>query len=81
MGRHCAEVVCIQMGKQETHPGWDLKVGKPVEEEMEMAWAWLHDQDLMMDYNGKEPPLKWALPRYQALSKCQFGDTVGEATQ
>ena len=45
-----------------------------------MAWAWLQDQDLTMDYNGKELPLEWALCGYQALSKCQFGDTVGEAT-
>ena len=37
----CAEVGCIQMGEQETRPGWDLKVGEPVEEELEMAWAWL----------------------------------------
>ena len=44
------------MGEQETHPGWDLKVGKPAEEELEMAWAWLHDQGLLMDYNGKELP-------------------------
>ena len=25
------------MGEQKTHPGWDLKVGKPAEEELEMA--------------------------------------------
>ena len=49
------------------------------EEELEMAWAWLHDRDLMMDYNGKELPPEWALCRYRALSKCQFGDTVDEA--
>ena len=34
----------------------------------------------MMDYNGKELPLEWALCRYWALSKYQFGDTVDEAT-
>ena len=34
----------------------------------------------MMDHNGKELPLEWALCRYLALSKCQFGDTVDEAT-
>ena len=67
------------MGKQETHPGWDLKAGELVEEELEMARAWLHDRDLMMDYNGKELPPEWALCRYRALSKCQFGDTVDEA--
>ena len=33
-----------------------------------------------MDYNGKKLPPEWALCRYQALSKCQFGDTVDEAT-
>ena len=37
--------------------------------------------DLLMDYNGKELPLEWDLCRYQALSKCQFGDTVDEATR
>ena len=58
------------MSEQETCPGWDLKVGEPTEEKLEMAWAWLHDQDLMMDHNGKELPPEWALCRYQALSKC-----------
>ena len=66
-------------GEQKTCPGWDLKAGKPAEEELEMVRAWLHDQDLMMDYNGKELLLEWALCRYWALSKCQFGDTVSEA--
>ena len=46
-----------------------------------MVWAWLHDQDLMMDYNGKELPLEQALCKYRALSKCQFGDTVDEAAR
>ena len=46
-----------------------------------MARPWLHDRDLTMDYNGKELPPDWALHRYWALSKCQFGDTVGEAAQ
>ena len=73
------EVVCIQTGEQETCLGWDLKVGKLAEEELEMAWGWLHDQNLMMDYNGKELPLEWALCRYRALSKCQFGDIIDEA--
>ena len=67
------------MGKQETRPGRDLKAGKLAEEELEMARAWLHDRDLLMDYNGKELPLEWALHRYWALSKCQFGDTVDES--
>ena len=35
----------------------------------------------MMNYNGKELPLEWALCRYQALSKCQFGETVDEAAR
>ena len=52
-----------------------------MEEELEMAWAWLCDRDLTMDDNGKECPPEWALHRYQALSKCQFGDTVDEAAQ
>ena len=34
-----------------------------------------------MDDSGKELPLEWALCRYRALSKCQFGDTVDEAAQ
>ena len=56
MGGHHAKVGCIQTGEQETHLGWDLKAGEPAEEELEMVRAWLHDQDLMMDYNGKELP-------------------------
>ena len=44
-----------------------------------MARAWLRDRDLTMDDNGKELPPEWALCRYRALSKCQFGDTVDEA--
>ena len=51
------------------------------EEEVEMARAWLCEQDLTIDYNGKELPLEWALCRYRALSKCQFGDTVDEAAR
>ena len=34
-----------------------------------------------MDDNGKELPSEQALCRYQALSKCQFGDAVDEAAQ
>ena len=52
-----------------------------IEEELETAWAWLHDQDLLDDLNGKELPLEWAHCRFWALSKCQFEDTVNEATQ
>ena len=79
-GCHAAEVGSIQTGELKIRPGWDMKAGKLAEDELEMARAWLRDRDLMMDYNGKELPLEWALHRYQALSKCQFGDTVGEAT-
>ena len=35
----------------------------------------------MMNHNGKELPLEWALCKYRALSKCQLGDTIDEATQ
>ena len=49
------------------------------EEELEMVWAWLHDQNLLDDPNGKELPLEWALCRFWALSKHQFGDTFDEA--
>ena len=50
-----------------------------VEEELEIAWAWLHEQDFLDDLNGKELPPDWEFHRFWALSKCQFGDTVGEA--
>ena len=53
----------------------------PAEDELETARAWLHDRDLMMDDNGNELPPERALCRYRALSKCQFGDTVGEAAR
>ena len=55
--------------------------GKLAGEELEMVWAWLHARDLLMDHNGKELPPEWAFHRYWALSKCQFGDTVGNATR
>ena len=71
----------VQEDEQKTRPGWDQKVDDLVEEELEMARAWLHDQDLMMDDNGKELPPERALHRYWALSKCQFGDTVDEAAR
>ena len=75
-----AKVGCVQTGEQESHPGRDLKVGELVEEELEMVRTWLNDRDLMMDHNSKEFPPEQALCRYQALSKCQFGDIVDEAT-
>ena len=53
----------------------------PAEEELEMAWAWLRDRDLTTDDRGKELPPERALRRYRALTKCQFGDTVGEAAK
>ena len=80
-GRRATEVGSVQEGKQKTRPGWDPKAGNLVEEELEMVRVWLRDRDLMMDFNGKEFPLEWALHRYQALSKCQFGDTVDEAAR
>ena len=46
-----------------------------------MARAWLHDRNLTIDDKGKELPPEWALCSYRALSKCQFGDTVGEAAR
>ena len=49
------------------------------EEELKMAWAWLHDWHLPDNPNGKGLPPEWALCRFQVLSKCQFVDTVGEA--
>ena len=52
-----------------------------VEEELEMVWAWLYNQDLLDYPNSKVLPPKWALCRFWALSKCQFGDTLGEAIQ
>ena len=56
MGSHHTTVECVQMGKLETCPEQDQKAGKLAEEELEIAWAWLHDQDLIIDYNGKEFP-------------------------
>ena len=53
----------------------------PAEEELEMARAWLCDRDLTMDDKRKEFPPERALHRYWALSKYQFGDTVGEAAR
>ena len=50
-----------------------------VEEELETVQAWIHDQDLLDNSNSKELSPEQALYRFQALSKCQFGDTVGEA--
>ena len=38
-------------------------------------------RNLLDDHNSKELSLEWALHRFWALSKCQFGDTVDEATQ
>ena len=54
-GRH-AKVGSVQMGKQETRPRGDLKVGEPAEEELEIARAWLCDQDLLDNHNSKELP-------------------------
>ena len=59
--RHTAKVGCIHPGELKTQPGRDPKVGKLVEEELKMVWAWLYNRDLLMDHNGKELPLEWAL--------------------
>ena len=50
------------------------------EEELEIVLAWLHDQDLLDDPDSKGLPLERVICRFWALSKCQFGDTVDEAT-
>ena len=52
-----------------------------VEEELEIAWISLCNKELLDYPKGKELPLDWALFCFWALSKCQFGGTVGEATQ
>ena len=46
-----------------------------------MAWIWLHNQKLLNNHNGKELPPEWALYRFWAPFKCQFGDTIDEATR
>ena len=69
----------VQDSKQKTCPGRDQNADDPAEEELETAWAWLHDCDLTMDDDGTELPPDRALCKYQALSKCQFGDAVDEA--
>ena len=43
--------------------------------------TWLHDWDLLVDTNSKKLLLEQVLCRFQALSKYQFGEAVGEATQ
>ena len=50
-----------------------------MEQELEMTLAWLYDRNLLDDPNSKELPPDRALCRFQALSKYQFGDTIGEA--
>ena len=77
---HADKVGCTHPANPNTQAGRDPKADKLTEEELEMVWAWLHDQKLLDDYNGKDLPLKWALYRFWALFKCQFGDTVDGAT-
>ena len=77
---HAAKVGCIHLVEPKAQPGRDPQAAKLVEEELEMVWAWLLNQDLLEDHNNKELPLEWALCRFWALSKCKFGDTVDEAT-
>ena len=55
-------------------------MAKLAEEELETAQTWLYDRNLLDDYNSKELPPNRALHRFQALSKCQFEDTVDKAT-
>ena len=43
--------------------------------------VWLYNQDLLVGANGKDLPPEWAVHRFWAISKCQFGNTVGEAVQ
>ena len=50
-----------------------------VEKELEMVGTWLHNQDLLDNPHGKELSPEWALLRFWAIFKCQFGDTVSEA--
>ena len=76
---HAAKVGCIHPVKLKPRPGWDPKAGKPAEKEVETAWAWLHDQELLDDHNNKELSPEQALCRFWALSKRQFGDTADEA--
>ena len=51
-------------------PGRDPQAAELVEEELEMAQAWLPDRDLLDDHNGKEVPPEWVLYRFWALCKC-----------
>ena len=53
---HAAKVGCIQLVELKPQPGRDPWAAKMVKEELEMARAWLHDQDLLDNPNGKELP-------------------------
>ena len=78
---HAIKVGCVHLAKLKTQPGQDPKLAEPAKEELKMAKAWLCNQFFLLDdHNGKEIPLEWALCRFQALSKGQFGDTVDKAT-
>ena len=59
---HAAKVGCVHPGELKTQLGRDPKVGKLVEEELEMARAWLCDQDLLRDHNSKESLLNGLFP-------------------
>ena len=76
--RCTAKVVYIQLVELKPQSGRDPQAVEPAEEELEMAWAWLHDWGLLDDHNGRDLHLERALHRFRVLSKCQFGDTVDE---
>ena len=48
------------------------------EEELEMAWAWVHDWDLLIGTKGKDLTLEHTVHRFWALSQCQFGKVIEE---
>ena len=47
-------------------------------EELDMVLAWLYNRDLLIGTNNKDLLPEYAVCRFWALSKCQFGDTIGE---
>ena len=48
-----------------------------VEEELKIVQTWLYNWNLLENPNGKEHPPEWALYRFWALSKFQFGGIFG----
>ena len=49
------------------------------ENKLETAQAWLHNWDLLIVTGNKELTLEWAVKGFWALSKHQFGKTMGKA--